>query len=188
MTAPDGDGYDGPELDLSRMVRTLDRHGVQYVVVGGAAALGYGASRMTTDADCVPQHEPDNLERLAAAMRELNTRLRVEGMSDEQAKKLPHTIDGRTLSRAEIATWMTDAGALDILKDIPDRDGHPQRYEDLAARAQIVQTTDDVQLRVAGLGDIIASKEWAGRPKDHAALPELYALRDAQTAAPPPGE
>jgi hypothetical protein len=32
--------------------------------------------------------------------------------------------------------------------------------------------------RVAGLGDISASKEWAIRPKDREALPELHALYD----------
>jgi len=31
---------------------------------------------------------------------------------------------------------------------------------------------------VAGLDDVIASKEWANRPKDHEALPELRQLRD----------
>ena len=33
-----------------------------------------------------------------------------------------------------------------------------------------------VTIRAASLGDIIASKEWANRPKDRSALPELYRL------------
>jgi len=36
-------------------------------------------------------------------------------------------------------------------------------------------------LRVAGLSDIIASKVFANRSKDHEALPELYAMGDATT-------
>jgi hypothetical protein len=33
---------------------------------------------------------------------------------------------------------------------------------------------------MAALDDIIASKEWADRPKDREALPELRALRDGR--------
>ncbi len=48
-----------------------------------------------------------------------------------------------------------------------------------------------MRVRLASLEDVIASKEWANRPKDHEALPELYQLRDSATstettlAAPP---
>lgn len=42
----------------------------------------------------------------------------------------------------------------------------------------------DMRIRVAGLEDIIASKEWANRPKDHEALGELYAIRDVRAADP----
>lgn len=38
-------------------------------------------------------------------------------------------------------------------------------------------------LRVAGLDDIVASKRWANRPKDHEALPELELLAEQATAA-----
>ncbi|MHB1518624.1 MAG: hypothetical protein ACYCVN_10045 [Acidimicrobiales bacterium] len=41
---------------------------------------------------------------------------------------------------------------------------------------------------MARLEDIIASKEHAGRPKDHEALPELYRLRDGSTGNRTPGE
>jgi hypothetical protein len=44
---------DGPSHDLGRLIEVLDRHGVEYLMVGGVAAIGYGAERPTDDADCV---------------------------------------------------------------------------------------------------------------------------------------
>jgi hypothetical protein len=44
-------------------------------------------------------------------------------------------------------------------------------------------------VHIAALDDIIASKQWANRPKDHDALPELLRLRDTNRQSeeqPPP--
>ena len=71
---------DGPELDLPRLISVLDHQGVEYLVIGGAAAVAYGAERPTQDADCVVRRNPVNLEKLAAALKELNARLRVAGI------------------------------------------------------------------------------------------------------------
>ncbi len=93
-----------PEFDLHRILATLERHHVQYLLVGGAAAQAHGAIRATDDADCLAAPNDDNYERLAAALRELNARLSVEGLSDEEARQLPVRIDAATLGRLEIAT------------------------------------------------------------------------------------
>ena len=85
-------------------------------------------------------------------------------------------LTGATLVRMEISTWRTDAGDLDILTDIPDRDGRHMRYAELIDRASELQL-DGIVVRVAALDDVIASKEWANRPKDRDALPELRSLR-----------
>src|SRR5271157_2826715 len=98
--------HDGAPLDLGRLIGAFDRHGVKYLLCGGAAATAYGAERSTEDADCVVAREQVNLDRLAAAIRELNARLRVAGMTDEEAKLLPVQIDGATLADLSITTWM----------------------------------------------------------------------------------
>ena len=171
---------DTPFPDVARLTETLDRHGVDYLVIGGIATRAYGAERPTGDFDCLVRRSAENFDRLAAAMRELNAHLRVGGLSDDEAAALPVQLDGLTLSRSQISTWTTDAGYLDVLVDMVNRQGHRQRYEDLEGAAEEL-TVAGVQVRVAGLEDIIASKEHAGRPKDHEALPELYRLRDAST-------
>jgi hypothetical protein len=165
--------------DVERIVRCLDEHGVQYLVVGGTGARLYGAHRLTFDFDSLPATSRENLERLGAAMRELNAYLRVEGLSDEEARALPTRIDAESLGRMDISTWRTDAGDLDVLTGIPTRDGGRAHYEELAARASHV-TVAGVTVPVAALADIIASKEWADRPKDREALDELRRLRDGE--------
>ncbi|MDQ6727165.1 MAG: hypothetical protein M3066_13515 [Actinomycetota bacterium] len=71
-------------------------------MVGGVAARAYGAVRPTGDADCLIRRTVDNFERLAAAMRELHARLRVEGLSDAEAAALPTLLDVTSLGRMEI--------------------------------------------------------------------------------------
>ena len=66
----------------------LDQHGVDYVLVGGAAAAMLGAERLTQDVDCVISRQLANLGRVAAALQELDARLRVAGMTDEEARAL----------------------------------------------------------------------------------------------------
>lgn len=173
---------DGP-LDAGRLLAALDRHGVEYLLVGGGAAIAYGATRPTVDLDCLPDRSRENLDRLANAMRELNARLRVEGLSDDEAKELPVNLSAEALGRMEISTWRTDGGDFDVLADIPARDGAHLTYIDLAPRSILVNLFG-VQVRLASLVDIIASKEWANRPKDQQALPEL---RDLAARAQPPG-
>ena len=64
----------GPPHDLARLIGALDRHCVEYLLCGGAAAVAYGSTRRTEDADCVVRREGENLDRLAAALRDLNAR------------------------------------------------------------------------------------------------------------------
>lgn len=53
MAPPPDPAGEGPPLDFARIMQTLDRHGVEYLLVGGAAAIGYGAQRGTRDVNCM---------------------------------------------------------------------------------------------------------------------------------------
>jgi hypothetical protein len=167
------DGFD-PE----RIVEVLERHAVARIVVGGYAAQLHGATRLTTDLDLVADFDRENLRRLAAAMRELNARARVEGCVDpatiEASKSLVHE---DFLAGIEISTWDTDAGPLDVLRNIPDATGVDQRYEQLVERAVVFRDDRGLVVHVASLDDIVASKEWSKRPKDLEALDELRHLQ-----------
>ena len=78
----------------------------------------------------------------------------------------------------DISTWRTDAGDLDVLTAMPTRLGESRdSYPDHPRPGSSVDFAG-VHVLVAALDDIIASKEWADRPKDREALVELRALRD----------
>ena len=151
-----------PPLDVEQILSTLTRRGVKYLLVRGVAAIAHGARRLTVDLDCVALRTYENLDRLAEALRDLNSRLRVEGVDDAEAALLPVRIDRETLGRMEISTWRTDAGDFDILADLPARDGRRLRYDDLISRAD-VQPLHGVTVRVTALDDIIAL-EGVGEP------------------------
>ncbi len=85
----------------------------------------------------------------------------------------------------EIMTWATDLGRVDTMVGIPDAEGLPVVYTDLAPRA-LVLPLDDIDVEVASLDDVITSKEFAGRSKDTRALPELRHLRDLRANQRPP--
>jgi hypothetical protein len=166
-------GGDEPRrLDAPHLLSTFHRHDVEFVLVGGLAAGAYGAQRATNDIDIVPRWSRENLTRLAAAMRELEAGLRIG-----TGELLPTTVHPDLLEHTEISTWTCRYGDFDMMRRMPtERGGYS--YEDLASRAKTLVLPDVGEVLTASLDDIIESKEYADRPKDHEALPELYQLRD----------
>ena len=177
-------------FDPERIVETLAEHRVRFVLVGGQAARFHGATRLTKDADVVVDQSGENLQRLSRALDELGWRLRAEGLTDAEAKQLsarqPMHPDNL---RARMTTLMTDAGAVDILPAIPSAAGEsPGRdYSALSEQAIDHQVLPGVTVRIASLEHIIESKQWAARPKDRQALPELITLANEATQRANPG-
>jgi hypothetical protein len=172
----DADEYG--ELDEARIFRALDDHAVAFVVVGGSAAILWGAERPTRDVDCVAESTQDNHRRLCDALRQMgNPRLRIEGVDDAAATELSRQLlHPDFFARTAASTWRTDSGSIDILSDIPGVDGRPVPYVELRARATFAPMSA-LRIPVASLDDIIDSKIHANRQKDREALPELVELR-----------
>lgn len=175
---------EGPPLDFRKLISVLDRHGVDYVLVGGAAAAMLGAERLTQDVDCVISRQLDNLSRVAAALQELDARLRVAGMTDAESRALNVQLDVHSLERMGNSTWTTDAGQFDILSDLKDESGGPIPYEVLVTRSSVV-AVGGFHVRVAAVSDVIAAKTFANRAKDLAALPELMVIEREAEPRPP---
>lgn len=173
-----------PPLRTEEILATLDRHGVDYVLMSGLAAVAHGSAIPTTDFDLVPDSDRDNLGRLAGALRELGAQLRVPDL----ACPLDVALDDRSFDAFSTAAFRTPHGDVDVVlrPDAPGPSGH-FTFAELNARA-LEREAFGVTIRVAALDDIMASKAAAGRPQDLAALPHLSALRAAVDGAElPPG-
>jgi len=68
-------------FDPEAMLRILTDHGVQYVLIGGLAATLHGSPLRTGDVDICPSRSPENLTRLAAALRAMDARIRSPDVS-----------------------------------------------------------------------------------------------------------
>lgn len=158
----------GPSFDAHKIVEILDHHHVDYVLVGGFAAVLYGSRRPTEDIDIAPATSADNLDRLSQALRDLDARIRV----DDIAEGLAFDTSAEALRGMTMLNLRTAYGDCD-LTFAPA--GFQRGYDDLIAGAA-ERRIGDITVKVAALDDIIRSKATANRPKDQDALPELEAL------------
>ena len=156
-------------LDPTCLFSALDEHGVDDVLVGGLAAVLHGSTAMTNDADIVPDPDASNLDRLAEALRHLSARLRVPETPDG-VEFDPHPA---LLASMNLLNLTTRCGDLDLTFAPVGLDD----YAAIASRA-VSFSVGDLEILVASLDDIIRSKTVADRPKDHATLPILHALRE----------
>lgn len=152
------------ELDPERLLRSLVDHRVEFCVIGAVAAWLQGNPTVTLDLDVMPRRELDNAERLAAALNAL-------------AARRPGDDTRADLEGADFLGWQsqrfdTDAGPLDVFPHAAAIGG----FEDVAT---IELALGEFSVRAITIDEVIASKEKLGRPKDTAALPALYATREA---------
>ena len=155
--------------DPEPIIQALARHGVRFVVIGGIAGTLQGSTSITYDLDVCYSREPDNLARLADALRELETTLR--GVD----RKVPLKPDARTLRSGLNFTFTTKYGAFDCLGEASGG----FTYEQLKANADELDVYG-TKTYVASLDDLIRMKRAAGRVKDRTEVENLSALREVR--------
>lgn len=158
------------ELDIQGILERLAAAAVEFVVIGGVAVGFHGYVRATKDLDVVPAPGRENLERLAAVLRELSAEL--DGAGDFDADELPDPLDPATL--AEGGNWVlqTRLGRFDVMQ----WQGESELWGMLSPAAVEVDL-DGLRVKVAGYEDLVALKRQAGRPGD---LEDLERLRQAR--------
>ena len=144
------------------LLAALNEHGIEYFVVGALAAVLQGAPVVTFDVDIVHRRTPENVERLLGALRALDAYYRLD-----PRKLRPNETHLVTKGHQLLSTRLGD---LNVLGTIMEASG----YDDLIDHTVLVDL-EGVRVRVLELSKVIEAKEFAGRPKDRAALPSLRA-------------
>jgi predicted nucleotidyltransferase len=156
---------DWPELDVEAILERLTARGVDFVVIGGIAAVLLGSPRLTQDLDICFATDAGNLEALGNALLDLEARLW------DVADEVPFVPDAATLRRVALLTLGTKAGKLDVMS----RPSGAAPYAALRSRAERL-SVGKFSVLVASLEDLIEMKRKAGRPKDVADVVELEAI------------
>jgi hypothetical protein len=155
-----------PELNAEDILAALNRHGVEYVVIGAFAAIAQGAPiDATYDIDVTPRRSPQNLTRLSQALSDLGARIRV----DVPAEGLEFSHDAKSLGAMEMLNLTCPAGDFDL---VFTPSAAPHGYEDLEP-ASVMIGIGEQTARAASVADVLRSKEEAGRDKDIRSLPLL---------------
>ncbi|HEX2254298.1 MAG TPA: hypothetical protein VHQ65_13585 [Thermoanaerobaculia bacterium] len=148
------------------LFRLVAEHEVEAILVGGVAAVIQGASYTTFDVDIVYRRTPENIARLATALRLADARY-----LDPAGHRLEPTAEKRTSPGHHLL--VTRFGRLDVLAYI----GEHLDYEQLLPDSRLVQV-GDFQIMVLDLQRLVELKQRSTRDKDRAVLPNLLrALR-----------
>jgi len=140
---------------LARVCSLLNKHGAQYMIVGGHACILHGLVRTTEDVDILIEESEDNYRQVIAALSE---------MEDGAARELtPQDFQDNVVVK------VADEVEVDI-----SRRAWKVAYVD-AKDSICYAEIDGVRIPYAGLKSLIASKE-TYREQDRADLLRLCAL------------
>jgi len=156
-------------MQFKQAIQALSDSGVDFIVIGGVAALLHGSDRFTSDLDIFYSRSKTNLNRLKHALAPFHPR--PLGFPPE----FPFVWDEATLRNSSVLTLKTDIGNVDLLAEVAGLG----TYEETKARAKIA---DAFGRRVALLDirSLILAKRAAGRDKDLLVIPELESLMEAE--------
>lgn len=147
MSVSQGEG--DAEFDPVPILAVLERHRVEYVVVGGYAAVIHGATRPTEDIDITPATTEENLARLAAALAELEARIRTDAVPEG----LPFSASAGSLRGVRMLNLRTAHGVLDLTFTPAGTSG----FDDLR-RSATLRALGSIRVRVAALEDVIGPR------------------------------
>ena len=160
-------------LQPEPLLGVLFKHKVAFIVVGGYAVAAHGFVRATKDIDICPDPAPENLQRLAEALVELEAEL--IGL-DEFAGEFDLSPDLVGLQGEGNWTLRTKHGRLDVLQHIKGLGEDGGGWNELAPHA-----VDRVFLGhdclFCSYEDLVKMKRSAGRPQDEIDINSLKAAR-----------
>ncbi|MBM3856176.1 MAG: nucleotidyltransferase [Verrucomicrobia bacterium] len=150
---------------LHKLLRRLAEAGVDFVVVGGYAAVIHGSAYVTNDVDVCAVLSADNVEKIRKALADVNP---VHRQMHRKLSFLEVPPPGQPLQNLYLET---DDGIIDILTSVLGV-GDFARLRERAMRAEF----SGVSCAVISLEDLIAAKEAMGRERDILTVKELRAI------------
>ena len=155
------------ETDFASILSLLKHEQVDFILIGGLAAMAMGSARATVDVDVVYSRDDDNMNRLAQALKPYEPYMR------GAPPGLPFTWDPATIRGGLNFTLSTTLGDLDVLGEVAGGG----TYEQLHPFTEPIRIFD-IDLDCVTLAKLIQLKKAAGRPKDLEVIAELEALQE----------
>jgi len=143
------------------LLEALTKAGIDFIVVGGLAAVAQGAPITTMDMDIVHRQSKDNVKKLLAFLKKVDA---IHRRPDDKILK-PETQD--LLGRGH-ALFATRFGPLDVLAVIEEGRG----YDDLFPDTIEIEFREHT-VRVLSLKMLVELKQRSRDPKDRQRLPVL---------------
>ena len=154
--------------DLNQLLKKLVESDLDFLVVGGFAAVVHGSSHVTKDLDISMRMSEANVNKLREVLKDFDPHHRMNPSHKPSFFDEPKDFDGLKNIYLE-----TKAGILDIVT----LDESLGSFDDLKGRALTVNLFGQ-ECDVLSLDDLIRVKELMRRPKDLIVLDELRAIRD----------
>lgn len=151
-----------PGNNLRATLRALHEGRVEFILVGGLAAVLQGAPVHTFDVDVVYSQESENITRMLAVLEAIEAIFRIQ----PERRLQPTTTH---LAGSGHLNLTTRHGPLDLLATI----GRDLRYQDLLSDSIDVEIGDGIRIRVLSLDQLIRLKEDLAGEKDRMVLPIL---------------
>ena len=152
-------------VDLAQIIPPLVSAKVDFILIGGMAAILHGSARVTFDVDLLYSRSDENIQRLATALVPYQPYLR------DAPAGLPFAWDAKTIRRGVNFTLTTSVGGVDLFGEV----ARGETYQDLLAHSFDVDAFG-VCFKCIDLPTLIRIKEAADRPKDREAVAELRIL------------
>lgn len=150
-------------FDPWAIVGALERHRVNYVLIGALAGVLHGTDEVTNGVDICPQMKDENIERLAAALAELDEPAAVEISADE-------------LRAQPVTAIETPAGAVQIVPVPPGSNG----WDDLRRGSTREALGRGLRASVASVDDLARLMTSLGRGEDRARLATLRRIAELE--------
>ena len=166
-----------PDLpDLEGVLSRLIRSQLDFVVIGGFAAVAHGATLVTQDVDICCGFSPDNLLRLQAALAGLHPVHRTPA-------RPPLRLSAETSREVHNLYLDTDFGPLDCLGRVKGIGPFP-----VVKRRSVAVELPAGVCRILSIDALIEAKQAMGRRRDREAVIELKAIRERQRRGPEPAD